>query len=83
MTALKIGVAAFVLCALALLGACKGNNQGTTSSNPALTNTSNTMFNTQDGRISDTSDNTGNGLVGDVVSDISGAISDAITTTRR
>ncbi len=83
MTALKIGVAAFVLCALALLGACKGDKQGITSSNPAPTNTSNTMLNTQDGRISDTSDRTDNGLVGDIVSDISGAISDVITTTVR
>ncbi|OQA50119.1 MAG: hypothetical protein BWY46_00116 [Firmicutes bacterium ADurb.Bin300] len=84
MTAIKIGIAAAVLCVLALLGACRGNNLGntTTTRTPINANTSTTLSDTQSGIISDTSD-TGNGLAGDIVSDISGAISNAVSTTAR
>ncbi|NLA73179.1 MAG: hypothetical protein GX848_05050 [Clostridiales bacterium] len=84
MKVLKITAAAVVLCVLALLGACKGTTPGNTTttrmtSTTLTTDTTNTMLNTEDGRISDTSDGTDNGLVGDIVTDVS----DLVTTTNR
>ena len=81
MKVLKITAAAVVLCVLALLGACKGTTPGntTTTTTTLTTDTTNTMLNTEDGRISDTSDGTDNGLVGDIVTDVS----DLVTTTNR
>ncbi|HZK22137.1 MAG TPA: hypothetical protein VFC76_07695 [Oscillospiraceae bacterium] len=85
MKVLKITAAIVVLCALALLGACKGTTPDTktrttiTTTSTTVTTTTDTMLNTEDGNISDTSDDTDNGLVGDIVTDIS----DLVTTTNR
>lgn len=86
MKVLKITAAAVVLCALAMLGACKGtidsNTTTTRTTNttiPTTVTTTGNMLNTEDGKISDTSNGTDNGLVGDIVTDIS----DLITTTTR
>ncbi len=86
MKALKIGIAAFVLCALAVLGACgtMGTNNTTTRTTTLTTATTiATTGSLQDGKISDTSVSGENGAIGDLVTNASDVVSQAIPTTTR
>ncbi len=82
MKALKIGIAAFVLCALAVLGACGTKTGGNTTTRTTVTTvvtTTGTTNMAQDGKISDTSETGDNGALGDAVTKASDAVSKAVS----
>ncbi len=71
-----IAVAMLIGCMAFVFSGCGGNDKNTTTTTPATSNVTTTM---NPGMVTDESEKGDNGVLGDIVTDVSEGVSDIVT----